>query len=62
MEEGAPGNPGTHVLKAAGSENSPLPQALIAAILNLYVVPGASSKRSIGLLSSTWNVRNVSRV
>eukprot|EP00116_Pleurobrachia_bachei_P011019 sb/3471281/ len=34
MEDGAPGKPGIQVLNAAGSENSPRPQALIAAIRN----------------------------
>lgn len=43
MAEGAPGNPGRHVLKADISLQGPLPQALIPATRNLYAVPGCNS-------------------
>ena len=41
MAEGAPGNPGMHVL--ATSEKGPLPHELMAHTRNLYAFPGCSS-------------------
>lgn len=43
IAEGAPGKPGIQVLKAATSENKPLPQEFIPHTLNLYAFPGWSS-------------------
>ena len=43
MAEGAPGKPGMHVLKAATSENCPLPHELIPHTRNLYAFPGCNS-------------------
>ena len=42
MAEGAPGNPGRHVLKADTSLQGPRPQEFTPATRNLYAEPGCS--------------------
>lgn len=60
MAEGAPGNPGIHVLKAATSENDPWPQELRPHTLNLYAFPGSSSTRCVlGLFSDYKGQENI---
>jgi len=53
IDDGAPGKPGKHVLKAVTSLNGPRPQALIPATRNLYAVPGNSSTR----VNASWLLR-----